>query len=70
MIAPFYVDIDWDDLETIEHHETDPAYHRTKTMDAWRGGGALEHGRARRFWLLGPSAACCQSTRSWRRRSA
>ena len=33
VIAPFYEDIDWDDLESIRHHETDPAYHRTKTMD-------------------------------------
>lgn len=33
VIAPFYEDIDWDDLESIAHHETDPAYHRTKTMD-------------------------------------
>jgi NAD(P)-dependent dehydrogenase (short-subunit alcohol dehydrogenase family) len=33
VIAPFYEDIDWDDLESIEHHETEPAYHRAKTMD-------------------------------------
>ena len=33
VIAPFYEDIDWDDLESIQHHETDSAYHRTKTMD-------------------------------------
>ena len=33
VIAPFYEDIDWDDLESIQHHETEPAYHRTKTMD-------------------------------------
>mgnify|MGYP001822534040 FL=1 len=33
VIAPFYEAIDWDDLESIEHHETEPAYHRAKTMD-------------------------------------
>jgi hypothetical protein len=33
VIAPFYEDIDWDDLESIKHHDTDRAYHRTKTMD-------------------------------------
>jgi len=33
VVAPFYEDIDWDDLESIRHHETEPAYHRTKTMD-------------------------------------
>ena len=33
VIAPFYEAIDWDDLESIENHQTDPAYHRTKTMD-------------------------------------
>jgi hypothetical protein len=32
VIAPFYEDIDWDDLESIRNHSTEPAYHRTKTM--------------------------------------
>jgi NAD(P)-dependent dehydrogenase (short-subunit alcohol dehydrogenase family) len=33
VIAPFYEAIDWDDLESIRRFETDPAYHRAKTMD-------------------------------------
>ena len=33
VIAPFYEAIDWNDLESIEHHDTDEAYHRSKTMD-------------------------------------
>lgn len=33
VIAPFYEAIDWDDLESIEHYEDEPAYHRTKTMN-------------------------------------
>ena len=33
VIAPFYEDIDWDDLESTRDHDTDVAYHRTKTMD-------------------------------------
>ena len=33
VIAPFYESIDWDDLESIQDFETDPAYHRSKTMD-------------------------------------
>ena len=48
VIAPFYEDIDWDDLESIAHHETEPAYHRAKTMDrmlvaelARRHGGSI-----------------------------
>ena len=32
VIAPFYEEIDWDDLESIKNHKTDPAYERTKTM--------------------------------------
>jgi NAD(P)-dependent dehydrogenase (short-subunit alcohol dehydrogenase family) len=33
VIAPFYKEIDWDDLESIKKHETELAYHRTKTMN-------------------------------------
>jgi NAD(P)-dependent dehydrogenase (short-subunit alcohol dehydrogenase family) len=33
VIAPFYKDIDWDDLDSIKEHETETAYHRTKTMN-------------------------------------
>ncbi len=33
VVAPFYEDIDWDDLESIAHYEDEPAYHRTKTMN-------------------------------------
>jgi NAD(P)-dependent dehydrogenase (short-subunit alcohol dehydrogenase family) len=32
IVAPFYQEIDWDDLESIQHHRTNPAYERTKTM--------------------------------------
>lgn len=32
VVAPFHEDIDWDDLESIEHHRTGVAYNRTKTM--------------------------------------
>jgi len=32
VIAPFTKEIDWDDLESIRNHKTDPAYERTKTM--------------------------------------
>lgn len=32
VVAPFYAQIDWDDLESIRHHDTEVAYHRTKTM--------------------------------------
>lgn len=32
VVAPFHEDIDWDDLESIEHHKTGIAYNRTKTM--------------------------------------
>ena len=31
VIAPFEEKIDWDDLESIKHHDTETAYHRTKT---------------------------------------
>lgn len=33
VIAPFYKDIDWDDLESIKNHKTETAYHRTKTCN-------------------------------------
>ncbi len=33
VIAPFYKEIDWDDLESISNHKTEPAYHRTKTCN-------------------------------------
>jgi NAD(P)-dependent dehydrogenase (short-subunit alcohol dehydrogenase family) len=32
VIAPFYEEIDWDDLESIKNHNTETAYNRTKTM--------------------------------------
>lgn len=32
VVAPFHEAIDWDDLESIEHHKTGTAYNRTKTM--------------------------------------
>ena len=32
VIAPFYKEIDWDDLESIRNHKTETAYERTKTM--------------------------------------
>jgi hypothetical protein len=32
-IAPFYKEIDWDDLESIRNHRTETAYHRTKTCN-------------------------------------
>jgi NAD(P)-dependent dehydrogenase (short-subunit alcohol dehydrogenase family) len=33
VIAPFYEEIDWDDLESIRNHKTEQAYNRTKTID-------------------------------------
>jgi NAD(P)-dependent dehydrogenase (short-subunit alcohol dehydrogenase family) len=33
VIAPFYKEIDWDDLESIRNHKTDPAANRTKTCN-------------------------------------
>jgi len=33
VIAPFYKEIDWDDLESIKNHDTEDAYHRTKTCN-------------------------------------
>ena len=33
VIAPFHNEIDWDDLESIRNHDTEIAYHRTKTCN-------------------------------------
>ncbi len=33
VIAPYYKEIDWDDLESIRNHRTTPAYERTKTCN-------------------------------------
>ena len=33
VVAPFYEEIDWDDLESIRNHDTEIAYHRTKTCN-------------------------------------
>jgi NAD(P)-dependent dehydrogenase (short-subunit alcohol dehydrogenase family) len=33
VIAPFYEEIDWEDLESIRNHSTTPAYERTKTCN-------------------------------------
>ena len=33
VIAPFYKEIDWDDLESIRNHRTGTAYNRTKTCN-------------------------------------
>ena len=33
VIAPFYEEIDRDDLESIRNHKTEPAYHRSKTCN-------------------------------------
>jgi retinol dehydrogenase-12 len=33
VVAPFYKEIDWDDLESIKNHNTEVAYHRTKTCN-------------------------------------
>jgi NAD(P)-dependent dehydrogenase (short-subunit alcohol dehydrogenase family) len=33
VIAPFYKEIDWDDLESIRNHKTGTAYDRTKTLN-------------------------------------
>jgi len=33
VIAPFYKEIDWDDIESIKNHKTETAYHRTKTSN-------------------------------------
>ena len=33
VVAPFHEEIDWDDLESIRNHRTEPAYHRTKTAN-------------------------------------
>ena len=44
VVAPFYEEIDWGDLESIRNHNTEIAYNRTKTMN-WMIAGEL----ARRF---------------------
>lgn len=33
VIAPFYEDVDWDDLESIDHHRSMTAFNRTKTCN-------------------------------------
>ena len=33
VVAPFYNDVDWNDLESIQNHDTETAYHRTKTCN-------------------------------------
>ncbi len=33
VVAPFHKDVDWNDLESIQHHDTEIAYHRTKTCN-------------------------------------
>ncbi|NIO62427.1 MAG: SDR family NAD(P)-dependent oxidoreductase [Gammaproteobacteria bacterium] len=33
VIAPFYKEIDWDDLESIKNHKTEAAFNRTKTCN-------------------------------------
>jgi NAD(P)-dependent dehydrogenase (short-subunit alcohol dehydrogenase family) len=33
VIASFYNEIDWDDLQSIQNHDTEVAYHRTKTCN-------------------------------------
>lgn len=33
VVAPFYEDIDWEDLESIQNHNGEEPYHRTKTMN-------------------------------------
>lgn len=33
VVAPFYKEIDWDDLESIKNHKTGTAYDRTKTCN-------------------------------------
>jgi NAD(P)-dependent dehydrogenase (short-subunit alcohol dehydrogenase family) len=38
VVAPFYEEIDWGDLESIRNHKTEPAYNRTKTMDRMIAG--------------------------------
>jgi NAD(P)-dependent dehydrogenase (short-subunit alcohol dehydrogenase family) len=33
VVAPFHEDIDWNDLDSIQNHNTEKAYHRTKTCN-------------------------------------
>jgi len=38
VVAPFYEEIDWSDLESIKNHNTERAYNRTKTMNRMIAG--------------------------------
>ena len=38
VVAPFYEEIDWGDLESIRNHNTEIAYNRTKTMSRMIAG--------------------------------
>ena len=38
VVAPFYKEIDWNDLENIKKHKTTDAYNRTKTYDRMISG--------------------------------
>ncbi|MDH5681861.1 MAG: SDR family NAD(P)-dependent oxidoreductase [Spirochaetota bacterium] len=38
VVAPFYKEINWDDLESIENHRTMTAYNRTKTYNRMIAG--------------------------------
>jgi NAD(P)-dependent dehydrogenase (short-subunit alcohol dehydrogenase family) len=38
VVAPFYEEIDWGDLESIRNHNTERAYNRTKTMNRMIAG--------------------------------
>lgn len=44
VVAPFYAEVDWGDLESLRHHKTGVAYDRTKTY-----GRALAAELARRY---------------------
>jgi NAD(P)-dependent dehydrogenase (short-subunit alcohol dehydrogenase family) len=38
VVAPFYEEIDWSDLESIRNHKTENAYNKTKTMNRMIAG--------------------------------
>jgi len=38
VVAPFYEEIDWGDLESLKNHNTEVAYNRTKTMNRMIAG--------------------------------
>jgi len=38
VVAPFYEEIDWDDLDSTRNHNTEVAYNRTKTMNRMMAG--------------------------------